>query len=117
MLATRSLRALGVGRRALLARTHARNSWEDDRKPSVSDWIPGPLEALAFVPRLTVGALLSADSKLPMLQPRLEQLISLAQDQSLSSQEKQVRGITWAPLGVRPRPQRHPPPGSAQDPP
>ena len=41
------------------------------RANSLEKWVPGPLEIAAFLPRLTVGALLSAGDQLAQIQPRL----------------------------------------------
>lgn len=66
----------------------------DDTGPSLASWVPGPLEAVAFLPRLAAGAVVTAADKLELVQPRLQALANLAQDATLTASDKQVRSCS-----------------------
>jgi hypothetical protein len=81
------------GRSACLCR-----SYSDERpRLSVADWVTGPLEALALLPRITTGAIISAPDQIPMLQPKVEKVAQILSDAQLTNEEKQVLCILPSP--------------------
>lgn len=69
----------------------ARAAEDSTGSRNLSAWLPGPLEAVAFLPRLTAGAVVTAADKLALVQPRLAALQELAQNSAMSTGDKQVR--------------------------
>lgn len=58
---------------------------------SLASWISGPKEIIAFVPRLSTGALLMGPSLLSELNIGLQQVNTLMNDSAMTGDEKRVR--------------------------
>jgi hypothetical protein len=61
---------------------------------SLDSWTQSPLQLAAFGPRLATGAVLSAREKLPLLEDKVQALISILQNPSTTWATKLVRFFT-----------------------
>ena len=60
---------------------------------SVASWISGPKEIIAFVPRLSAGAVLMGPALLSELNVGVQQVNTLMNDSVMTDDEKRVREL------------------------